>query len=132
MALLMFIAKCVKPTKFFVNRLLEALREASTNFITVNDTISRDLKWFLKFLPSFNDTATYKYQNTVQTHMLAIDACLEGVGGVYNNQVYTGVLPNVWKSYSHMSNTFRDDKYCGSIQSMGSPMGQTKNLIENR
>ena len=65
----MFIAKCVKPTKIAVNRLLEALREASTNFITVNDTISRDLKWILKFL---NGAVTYKYQNTVQTHPLAI------------------------------------------------------------
>ena len=57
---LMFIAKCVKPTRFFVNRLLESLRKANNNKrIPVTESIKRDLNWFNTFLPRFNGIAKY-------------------------------------------------------------------------
>ena len=78
---LMFVAKCVKPTRYFVNRLLNALREAMNKNIKVSEDMKRDLKWFMTFLPRFNGTATYKHPIIEQSQTLAIDACLTGVGG---------------------------------------------------
>ena len=78
---LMFVAKCVKPTRYFVNRLLNALREAMNKNIKVSEDMKRDLKWFMTFLPQFNGTATYKHPIIEQSQTLAIDACLTGVGG---------------------------------------------------
>ena len=61
----MFIAKCMKPTKHFASRFLEALREARHNFIVVNDTIRRDLKWFLN--------STFKNQTILEAQTLDIE-----------------------------------------------------------
>ena len=96
---LMFIAKCVKPTRFFVNRLLEALRKATNGkYIPVTESIKRDLNWFKNFLPKFNGTAKYIHNDVTQVETLAIDACLQGVGGVWQNRIYTAPLPNALKN----------------------------------
>ena len=99
---LMFVAKCVKPTRYFVNRLLNALREAKDKTIKVNEDMKRDLKWFMDFLPRFNGTATYKHPIIEQSHTLAIDACLTGVGGVWQNKVYTAPIPDWLQQYGNM------------------------------
>ena len=39
---LMFIYKCVKPSRSFVNRLLDALRSVNGTKVQVNDTMKRD------------------------------------------------------------------------------------------
>ena len=99
---LMFVAKCVKPTRYFVNRLLSALREANNKTIKVNEDMKRDLKWFMTFLPRFNGTATYKHPIIEQSHTLAIDACLTGVGGVWKNKVYTAPIPDWLQQHGKM------------------------------
>ena len=48
---LMFIYKCVQPSRFFVNRLLNTLRSANTPNIQVNADVRKDISWFIKFLP---------------------------------------------------------------------------------
>ena len=79
---LMFTAKCVKPISFFVNMLLEGFRKANNeNQIPVTDSIRRDLNWFNTFLPKFNGTAKYVHTDLDNAETLAIDVCLQGVGG---------------------------------------------------
>ena len=85
---LMFIHKCVRPSRFFVNRLLEALRNVSTNTVKVSQDMKRDIMWFINFLPKFYGVTTYKHDNIPYTHTLEIDACLRGLGGVWNNNVF--------------------------------------------
>ena len=51
---LMFIYKCVRPSRFFVNHLLNTLRSANAPRIKVNEDVRKDISWFLKFLPVFN------------------------------------------------------------------------------
>ena len=58
---LMFIRKCVRPTRYFVNRLLEALRSAESKNIKVTEDMRKDIAWFEEFLPVFNGTASYNH-----------------------------------------------------------------------
>ena len=45
----------------------------------------RDLNWFQKFLPQFNGKAFYVHRPVQAT--IELDACLQGLGAVYINQV---------------------------------------------
>ena len=90
---LMFLHKCVRPTRFFVNRLLHTLR-VSNNRFKVTEDMRRDLRWFLRFAPQFNGTTTYDHVVIDQMETLHIDACLTGVGGVWKNNVYMCDIPD--------------------------------------
>ena len=94
---LTFIYKCVRPSRFFVNRLLNVLRSANASNIKVNEDIRKDISWFVKFLPVFNGSTTYNHGDIAFEHTPAIDACLHGVGGVWNENVYTTTLPRFIK-----------------------------------
>ena len=52
---LLYIHKCVKPARYFLNRMLEVLKNAhNVSRIGLNPSFCRDISWFLKFLPDFN------------------------------------------------------------------------------
>ena len=102
---LMFIYKAVKPSRFFVNRLLEALRSVNGTKVHVGDTIKRDLTWFIEFLPLFNGVTNYDHVTIDFNETLAIDACLNRVGGVWKNNVYTCAIPEYLRANEHLSIT---------------------------
>ena len=54
----------------------------------MNPEIIKDIKWFLNFLKLFNGTCSYIYQPSNCTDVIELDACLTGLGGRFNNQVY--------------------------------------------
>ena len=86
---LMFAHKAVKQTRVFINRLLQALRDNDKNTaIHINNDMKRDLAWLQKFLPVFNGTINYIYSPIESNETLHIDACLQGVGGVWKRKVY--------------------------------------------
>ena len=97
----MFIHKCIQSSRYFTNRLLEALRQANTDFIEVNGAMKRDINWFLEFEPKFNGMAKYVKDRPKASHTIAIDASLVRVGDVWDNKVYTGKLPSDWQNCSH-------------------------------
>ena len=76
----MFIHKCVRPTRYFVNRLLEALRSAETKNIKVTEDMRKDIAWCEEFLPVFNGTASHNHDTVEFAETLEIDACLTHVG----------------------------------------------------
>ena len=86
---LMFIHKCVRSSRMFTNRLLEALRNCTDQFIKITGQVRQDIAWFLEFLPKFNGKAQYVHVLPSQAHTIAIDASLERVGGVWADQVYS-------------------------------------------
>ena len=90
---LLFIHKCVTPTRFFVNRILQGLREAKGDRIAITQEMKKDFTWFCKFLPIFNGTAKFNHVIIDQVLTLEIDACLQRVGGVWKNLVYSAVIP---------------------------------------
>ena len=54
---LIYVHKCVKPTKVFINRMLNLLRtNPHKKRIHLDQEFFHDLNWFLKFLPGFNET----------------------------------------------------------------------------
>ena len=91
---LMFIYKCVKPSRFFVNRLLEKLRNMTSNKTVVDQDIKQDVAWFLKFLPQFQGTASYCHVDIQGGETIEIDATLNSVGGVWGNEIYNAKIPD--------------------------------------
>ena len=87
LGLLLYITKCVKYSRFFLNRMLDTLKAAADdNHITLDNSFKNDLAWFNKFLTNFNGTTFFHHKQCDAT--LEIDACLQGLGGRLNNEVY--------------------------------------------
>ena len=84
---LLYICKCVKPARFFLNRMLPLLRDNFDNKqIRLNDSFFKDLNWFNTFLDTHNGVTFYSLKSPqIQIHL---DACLTGLGGCYRNMVY--------------------------------------------
>ena len=58
---LLYITKCVRASRPFLNRMLDTLRMAHKHDTVYLDTdFKRDLNWFIKFLPSFNGVAFFQ------------------------------------------------------------------------
>ena len=84
------VAKCVKPARLFVSRMLDTLCSApNRGRFTVDDNIQRDLQWFGNFLPSYNGRNLMEYAGIDTTDLgLEVDACLTGVRGVFEHEFY--------------------------------------------
>ena len=86
LGLLLFLHKAVKPARIFVNRLLQTLRENfQKKFIQVDENMKKDLRWFLRFCQSYNGKTKYVHPPLSVYEKVALDACLTGLGGVYND-----------------------------------------------
>ena len=94
---LLYIHKCVKPARCFLNRMLETLRSASNPAkISLSNDFHRDLGWFDQFLPKYNGISMYAHQ--VSNLVLELDACLTGLGGRYGHFVYHLPLPRGFRN----------------------------------
>ena len=96
---LLYITKCVKPARYFLNRMLTLLRENSAQRkIILNQPFFSDLNWFCTFLYSYNGSIYYDTRNIdAQVHL---DACLTGLGGAYNSMVYALPIPKDYQGYT--------------------------------
>ena len=99
LGLLLYIHKCVKPARCFLNRMLEVLRNAKNpQKIYLTPEFMRDIRWFSKFLPLYNGISMYGHKPVNQ--VLELDACLTGLGGRWQNQVYHLSIPLGYRSMS--------------------------------
>ena len=74
---LLYITKCVKSSRFFLNRMLEVLRNSQKRAkIQLTPEFHRDFNWFRKFIPKFNGCAflSIKISNMKLNWMLAFRA----------------------------------------------------------
>ena len=84
---LLYVHKCVRPARIFVNRMLELLRQNyDKKSITLTTSFRRDLRWFDKFLEKYNGTSFFDHKPIFGT--IELDACLTGFGGCWENLVY--------------------------------------------
>ena len=84
---LLYIHKCVKPARAFLNRMLALLRSGhATQKMDLTSDFRRDLRWFGKFLPFYNGVSLYDHRPV--DFKLELDACLTGLGGRWSNFVY--------------------------------------------
>ena len=59
---LLYVAKCVKYARFFLNRMLNLLRENTKNKnIRITREFKQDLGWFQRFLTIFNGVSFFNY-----------------------------------------------------------------------
>ena len=86
---LLYIQKCVKPSRTFVNRILALFRACSGTRIALTHDFHQDLDWFIRFLPHFNGVTCLKKEPIIDNSQeLYLDACLTGMGAVWWNRVY--------------------------------------------
>ena len=90
---LVYVHKCVKPARLFINRMLTLLRKnGHRNKITLDRDFFKDLNWFLTFLPQFNGITCINKTVIPEDHTLHVDASLTGLGGVWSNRVYASPI----------------------------------------
>ena len=96
---LLYITKCVKPARFFLNRMLQLLRNnVHEHIIVLNQEFFKDLAWFNTFLNSYNGVTMY--QVTPLYNKIFLDASLQGMDGCFNNYVYSLPIPLGFKNYN--------------------------------
>ena len=82
---LIYLHRCVPPSRIFVNRLLNTLRSGH-NRIKVTHDMVKDISWFIEFLHHFNGTVMFpQLRSQVQVY---VDACLTGMGAIWESNVY--------------------------------------------
>ena len=96
---LLYVSKCVKSARIFLNRMFDTLRSHfGKDHILLDHQFHRDLNWFTKFLPHFNGIAFFNHIPFCMT--IELDACLEGLGAICQNQVYSLKIPKNFENYS--------------------------------
>ena len=89
---LLYITKCVRLSRPFLNRMLDLLRsldKLSKILLTID--FKRDLNWFLEFIPKFNGIA-FIFHHPI-TEEIELDASLQGLGARWGSQVYSIRIP---------------------------------------
>ena len=89
---LLYVSKCVRSSRFFLNRLLEFLSSMKDKgLVPLPLEAKRDINWFLTFLPTFNGVTIFD-QKPVHAS-IELDASLEGLGAVWGDQTYAITVP---------------------------------------
>ena len=95
---LLYITKCVRSSRPFLNRMLQVLRQADKHTkVVLTEEFHRDLCWFQKFLPLFNGVAFFSH-NKIHSH-IELDASLQGLGAVCDDEVCAMILPLGFRDY---------------------------------
>ena len=91
--LLLYIHKCVSQARLFVNCILNTRCEApDKGYVKRNQGFANDITRFNQFLSQFNGSAFFYKELQPPITTVYVNACLKGIGGCWNNQVYA--LPN--------------------------------------
>lgn len=92
-----FVAHCVKPSRIFISRLLNWLREIqnSDKEEVIPEELKKDLRWWYIFLPRFNSVAMMDLQEWGDPDSLvASDSCLTGCGSFSEGKYVHTVFPD--------------------------------------
>ena len=97
-SLLGSLSKCVRYARFFLNRLLDTLRQhKDSKIITLGAEAKRDIAWFRKFVCQFNGTSFFvKDKVDKEVHL---DACLTGMGASFDGKIYGAGIPEKFRKF---------------------------------
>ena len=96
---LLYITKCVKSSRFFLNRMLQLLRDNfESNSIILTPDFFKDLHWFQTFLQIYNGVTIYHVTPLFEN--IHLDASLTGLGGHFKNYVYALHIPANYMGYN--------------------------------
>lgn len=93
---LQFIGKCVAPGRVFIGRMLETLRKLKCQYhkFKLKCEFKKDLLWWQRFLCKYNGISIIPEQLWCKPDkVLSTDACLEGCGGVCENEYFHVMYP---------------------------------------
>ena len=94
---LLYISKCVKSARVFLNSMLALLRtNHNVDKILLNLPFFQDLTWFNTFLCEFNGIT---YDKKFPNALVHLDACLTGLGGYFDSMVYALNVPFGYNGY---------------------------------
>ena len=89
---LLYITKCVRLSRPFLNRMLDLLKSSDKlEKIMLTIEFKRDLYWFLEFIPKFNGKAFISHNPVMEK--IELDASLQGLGASWGSQVYSIQIP---------------------------------------
>ncbi len=87
---LIYVHKCVRPARLFINRILAVLRAApDKGKVILGHGFKRDVSWFVSFLAVFNGSVYFYKRLTPANNNIHLDACLSGIGAVWQGRVYS-------------------------------------------
>ena len=88
---LLHVAKCIKPARLFIARLLDQLRGTKRPYININSSMRADLQWFLDFADQWNGVAIFP--KPAPEREIVVDACMNGIGGATHRSAYAYRIP---------------------------------------
>ena len=98
---LVFVAKCVRPGRLSLARMLEYLRSTpDKGKHPLSQGFKDNLGWWKSFLRQFNGIRLIPpavWQDP-DAH-LATDACLQGCGGICQGEYFAGQFPLAWAQW---------------------------------
>ena len=90
---LMFLHRRDKATRVFTNRLLEALRNITSNTVQVTEDMRRALRWFTSFVNIYNGLSSCRHPTFSDDTPIELDASLKGLGGRWGSCLYKTDIP---------------------------------------
>ena len=89
---LLYISKCVRSSRLFLNRLLGVLRSMEDRSqVPITLEAKRDINWFIQFLPKLNGVTFFDYRPI--NAIIELDVSLQGLGARGGDQVYSPGIP---------------------------------------
>ena len=90
---LLYISKCIRSSRFFLNRLLGVLRsmEDKKKQSLIITEARRDINWFLKFISLYNGVTFFNHK--LIDYSIELDASLQGMGARWGSEVYALTIP---------------------------------------
>jgi hypothetical protein len=94
-----FIGACVKPSRIFVNRLLNWLRSLDktnrSQVFHIPFEVRQDLIWWDRFLPLYNGISLMSLGDwSHPDEVFSSDACLQGCGGFWKGNFFHTMFPD--------------------------------------
>ena len=93
---LMFISKCVRQSRIFVNRIIATIRGLKHHYykIKLTQEFRKDLLWWREFASIFNGVSVLPdHQWSEPDAVFSTDACLSGCGGVFGDTYFRSEFP---------------------------------------
>jgi len=91
-----FVAKCVKPARVFISRMLNFLREMNKKGQTrISVDFHNDILWWFRYLPKFNGISLISTETwSKPDEIIASDACLVGCGAICGKEYFHKEFPS--------------------------------------
>ena len=92
---LQFLAKCIRAGRIFLSRLIHLVKGMNrTDHYTIPLEARRDIAWWGRCAHKYNGISLMWMHKEPQPDMvIAMDACLVGYGGTWENQYFRGRFP---------------------------------------